>query len=109
MNANIKLVTTANFEAEVLKSETPVLVDFWAGWCMPCKMVAPIIEQLADQYVGKLKVAKLDVDENPEIASKFVIMSIPSVFLFKGGVKIDQMVGARPKAQFDEMLKKYIK
>ena len=109
MNANIKLVTTANFEAEVLKSETPVLVDFWAGWCMPCKMVAPIIEQLADQYVGKLKVAKLDVDENPEIASKYEIMSIPSVFLFKGGVKIDQMVGARPKAQFDEMLKKYIK
>lgn len=109
MNANIKLVTTANFEAEVLKSETPVLVDFWAGWCMPCKMVAPIIEQLADQYVGKLKVAKLDVDESPEIASKYGIMSIPSVFLFKGGVKIDQMVGARPKAQFDEMLKKYIK
>ena len=109
MNANIKLVTTANFEAEVLKSETPVLVDFWAGWCMPCKMVAPIIEQLADQYVGKLKVAKLDVDENPEIASKYGIMSIPSVFLFKGGAKIDQMVGARPKAQFDEMLKKYIK
>lgn len=108
MNSNVKIVTTANFEAEVLKSATPVLIDFWAGWCMPCKMIAPIIDQLADQHVGKMTVAKVNVDESPEIAAKYGIMSIPSVFLFKGGVKVDQMVGARPKAQFDEMLGKHI-
>jgi len=108
MNANVKIVTTANFEAEVLKSETPVLIDFWAGWCMPCKMIAPIIDQLADQHVGKVKVAKVNVDESPEIAAKYGIMSIPAVFVFKGGEKVDQMIGARPKAQFDEMLGKHI-
>lgn len=108
MNTNVKIVTTANFEAEVLKSETPVLIDFWAGWCMPCKMIAPIIDQLADQHVGKIKVAKVNVDDSPEIAAKYGIMSIPAVFVFKGGEKVDQMIGARPKAQFDEMLGKHI-
>jgi len=108
MNSNIIVLTKENFEGEVLKSAIPVLVDFWAGWCMPCKMIAPVIEQLADQHVGKLKVAKLDVDKYNEIASKYGISSIPAVFLFKGGVKVDEMIGARPKTQFDEMLKKYI-
>lgn len=108
MNANVKTITTANFEAEVLKSDVPVLIDFWAGWCMPCKMIAPIIDQLADQHVGKVKVAKVDVDANPEIAARYSIMSIPAVFLFKNGEKVDQLVGARPKAHFDEMIEKYI-
>ncbi len=108
MNSNVKVVTTANFEAEVLRSETPVIIDFWAGWCMPCKMIAPIIDQLADQHAGKIKVAKVNVDESPEIAARYGIMSIPSVFVFKGGQKVDQMVGARPKVQFDEMISKYL-
>jgi thioredoxin 1 len=106
--SNVMTVTTNNFETEVLKSDTPVLVDFWAAWCGPCRMVAPVIDQLAEQYSGKVKVVKLNVDENPEIAEKYQILSIPTVYLFKNGKHSDALVGARPKQSFEEMLNKHI-
>lgn len=108
MSNHIIEVNKNNFENEVLKSDKPVLVDFWAAWCGPCRMVAPVIEQLAEQYQGKVKVAKLNVDENPEISEKYSIMSIPTVYLFKNGSKADVLVGARPKQNFEEMLNKHI-
>ncbi|MGE5677425.1 MAG: thioredoxin [Pseudomonadota bacterium] len=108
MSRNIKVVNQNNFENEVLKSGKPVLVDFWAAWCGPCRMVAPVIDQLADEYEGKIEVAKVNVDENPELAGKYDIMSIPSVFLFNNGSKVDGLIGARPKQAFDEMLGRYV-
>ncbi len=92
------VVSTQNFEAEVVKSNLPVLVDFWASWCAPCRMIAPIVEELAKEYNGKLKVAKLDVDANREIAMSFGIMSIPTLLIFDNGRVADQLVGAVPKS-----------
>ncbi len=86
-----------NFDTEVTNSTTPVLVDFWAEWCGPCKMLSPIIDQLSDELQGKMKVAKVNVDEAPELAGKFNVMSIPTLLIFKGGKPIDQIVGAMPK------------
>lgn len=108
MSKSIQIVNQQNFDSEVLKSDKPVLVDFWAAWCGPCRMVSPVIDQLADEYEGKLKVAKVNVDENPELAGKYDIMSIPSVFLFNNGSKVDGIIGARPKQAFDEMLRKHV-
>ena len=90
-------VTDATFQEEVLKSNVPVLVDFWAVWCGPCRTIHPIIEELAQEYDGRLKVARLDVDKNNQIASQFRIMSIPSLLFFKNGEKVDQIIGAVPK------------
>lgn len=106
--SNIVVVDKSNFDSEVLHSDKPVLVDFWAAWCGPCRMVAPVIEQLAEQYAGKLKVAKLNVDENPEIAGRYNIMSIPSIYLYKDGKHVDGIVGARPKQSFEEVINKYV-
>jgi thioredoxin 1 len=92
-----------NFDAEVVQSSLPVLVDFWAQWCGPCKMVGPIIDQLAVELAGKMKIAKVNVDESPELAGKFNVMSIPTMLIFKGGVPVDQLVGAMPK---DKLLAK---
>jgi len=99
-------ISDDTFEAEVLKSEVPVVVDFWAQWCGPCKMVAPILEEIASEYDGKLKIAKLDVDSNTRVASQYKIMSIPSLLFFKSGSLVDQVVGALPKAQLLEHVTK---
>ena len=90
-------ITDANFDQEVLKSDKPVLIDFWAVWCGPCKMVAPVVEEIAKEYDGKLKVGKLDVDSNPEVSMKFGIRSIPTLMVFKGGKVVEQVIGAVPK------------
>ncbi len=89
--------TDDNFDQEVLKSETPVLVDFWAPWCVPCRTLEPIIDELAKEYEGKIKIGKVNVDENPNSASKYGVMSIPSVFVFKNSEPVKTMVGAQGK------------
>ena len=89
--------TDSDFDAKVLKSDLPVLVDFWAEWCAPCKMIAPIVEELSQEYDGKLGFAKLDVDSNPSTAMTYGVRSIPTLLIFKGGKPIDQIVGAVPK------------
>ena len=101
-------VTDDSFTNEVLNSELPVLVDFWAEWCGPCKMVSPIVEELSNEYNGKVKVAKLDVDSNPQTATNYGIRGIPTLLMFKDGSAVDQIVGAVPKTQIAERLDKII-
>ena len=101
-------ITDNNFNEEVLNSDKPVLVDFWAEWCGPCKMVSPIVEELSDEYDGKLKVTKLDVDSNPQTAASFGIRGIPTLLVFKDGAAVDQIVGAVPKSTLTERLDKII-
>lgn len=97
-----------NFDKEVLKSQQPVLVDFWAAWCGPCKMVAPTVDEIAKQYAGKVKVGKLNVDENQEVAAKYGVMSIPTFMIFKDGKIVSQFVGVQPKEKFVEELDKVV-
>lgn len=97
-------ITRENFENEVMKSNIPVLIDFWAPWCGPCRMMGPIIEQLAEEYEGKAKVGKVNVDEEGELAQAFGVMSIPTIVLVKDGKVVKQAVGARPKAEVEAML-----
>lgn len=94
------VLTDENFKTEVLESKVPVLVDFWAEWCGPCKQIAPIVEELAQTYDGKLKVGKVDVDQNDQTALNYMIRSIPSLLFFKNGKVVEQIVGAIPKQQF---------
>lgn len=96
--------TDGNFETEVLQSELPVIIDFWAAWCAPCRMIAPIIEDLATDYEGKAKVGKLDVDSNQQTAIKYGVRSIPTVLIIKNGQVVDTIIGALPKAAFVEKL-----
>lgn len=94
---NVTHVTDASFEQEVLKSPTPVLIDFWAPWCGPCRAIAPIVDELATQYAGRLKVVKINVDDNPQTPSQFGVRGIPNLIIIKGGQVKDQIVGAVPK------------
>jgi len=102
--AEVQEVTDQNFEAEVLNSETPAIIDFWAEWCAPCRAIAPIVKDLAAQYGDKVKVVKLNIDENPGTPSKYGIRSIPTVLAFKDGAVVSQITGARPKGAFEEMV-----
>lgn len=96
---NTLKVTGESWQKEILEANGPVLVDFWASWCGPCTMLSPIVEEMASEYAGKLKVAKLNTDENPDIASRYKIMGIPTLLFLKGGQVVDQIVGAIPKTQ----------
>ena len=106
--ASEKILTfgDANFEQEVLQASVPVLVDFWATWCATCKAIAPIIDAIADEYDGKIKVGKVNVDDNPATPAKYGVRGIPTVILFKEGKVLDQVVGAVPKAQLEALIKK---
>lgn len=104
MNKNVHVVGDADWNVEVLQSDQLVLVDFWAGWCPPCRKLAPVVDALADEYAGRVKVVKLDVDENPEVAGRYSIYSIPTLLLFRGGEVIDQLVGFRAKEELKAVL-----
>ena len=101
-------VTESNFMNEVLQSETPVLVDFWAEWCGPCKMIAPLVDQIATEYTGKIKVGKLDADENQDVLMRYGVMSIPTLILFKGGQPVVRITGFQPKDRITNQLKPHL-
>jgi thioredoxin 1 len=105
---HVKELTDTNFEAEVLKADVPTLVDFWAVWCGPCKQIAPTIDALADEYQGKLKVAKLDVDHHQVTPQQYGVRSIPTVLIFKGGRVVSQLVGAMPRAKLEAEIQKHL-
>ena len=103
-----KVVTDENFEEVVLNSDIPVIVDFWAEWCGPCRMVAPVIEEIAKEYDGRIKVCKINVDESPNISAQYGIMSIPTLAIFKNGTMVDKVVGALPKEDLESFMQPHI-
>lgn len=105
-SAGIVELSDSTFEGEVLKSESPVLVDFWAPWCGPCRILAPVVEEVANSYTGRIKVGKLNVDDNQETTMQYSIRSIPTLILFKNGKPLDQIIGAVPKSEIEKMVKK---
>jgi thioredoxin 1 len=107
MAANLAM-SSSEFEQQVLQSDVPVLIDFWAEWCGPCKAIGPSIEQLAQEYAGKAKVYKVDVDREGDLAQRYGIMSIPALIVFKGGKEVDRMVGAAPKPQIAALIQRHI-
>ena len=106
MSPNVRILTDASFDEDVLKAKGPVLVDFWATWCPPCRMIGPSIEAVADRFAGKATVGKLDVDENPHVAERYGICSIPTLLLFLDGQVVEQRVGALPKAEIEAMVER---
>jgi len=108
-SANVVTLSPANFEAEVVRSPIPVLVDFWAEWCGPCRMIAPVLDQIADENVGKVKVAKVNVDENPDLATRFNIRAIPTLLIFQNGEVKEQMVGLLSKKDLQKKLDACVK
>lgn len=108
MSAYTKQITDANFDDEVLKSDVPVLVDFWADWCYPCKMIAPVVEEISKEFSGKIKVAKLDTDQNQRTAVQYGISGIPTLLLFKNGQIVDRIVGVVPKNNITDKLNYYL-
>ncbi len=104
MAENVSEFTTENFDTEVLKADTPVLVDFWAEWCGPCRAIAPIVEEIANDYDGKVKVGKVNVDENQEVSMQYGVRSIPTLLIFKGGTVANQVIGAVPKTNITQLL-----
>lgn len=107
-SAKVKHTSDANFKRDVLGNQIPAIVDFWAAWCAPCRAIAPIIDEVADQYAGKLEVFKLDIDSNPETPARFGVRGIPTVILFKGGQAVDHVVGAVPKSEIERLIKKAV-
>jgi len=107
-NADVRTFTDSNFDSEVLQSQEPVLVDFWAVWCGPCRAIAPAVEELAKEYSGKARVGKLNVDENQQVAARYGIRSIPTLLVFKGGKVVDQVIGAVPKSKLVDALNKAV-
>jgi len=106
MGENITNVTDSTFETMVLKSEVPALVDFWASWCAPCRAIAPIVDEMAQEYSGRIRVTKMNVDDNPATPGRYGVRGIPTLILFKGGKVVDQLVGAVPKNQIKELIEK---
>lgn len=100
--------TDASFDTDVINSDGLVLVDFWAAWCGPCKAIAPVLEELAEDYQGRVKIVKVDVDANPQSAARFGIRSIPTLFVFKNGERVETVVGGRPKSEFAALLDKHL-
>ncbi len=105
----VLVVDKENFEKEVLQSENPVMVDFWAAWCVPCRIIAPIVERLAEKYAGRLKVAKLDVDSNQELAIRYQVMSIPTLLFFKNGQVVDRIIGAVKEQEIVQKIEALLK
>lgn len=103
---NMITITDANFDSEVLKSSQPVLIDFWAQWCAPCRAIGPIVEALAKDYAGQVKVGKVNIDENPKTPTQYDVRSIPTLLVFKGGKVVGQIVGAVPRPKIEDLLKK---
>ena len=101
-------VTDTSFNEEVIESDIPVLVDFWAPWCGPCRMVSPVVDEISEEYDGQVKVVKVNTDENPSVASQYGIRSIPTLMIFKGGQRVDMVVGAVPKTTLSNTLEKYL-
>jgi thioredoxin 1 len=108
LSENVVVLTSENWKKEVMEADGPVLVDFWAAWCAPCRMIAPAVEQVAESFAGRAKVGKLNVDENPEIAGEFGIRSIPTLLVFKDGKVAEQRVGALPQPMIAEMVEKLL-
>lgn len=106
--AEVAEVTDQSFEAEVIRSQQPAVVDFWAEWCAPCKAIAPVLSQLADDYGDRVKIVKINIDENPQTPGKYGIRAIPTVLAFSGGQVVGQLQGARPRSAFEEMVKKLL-